>query len=175
MSTVPLERFHDLSDVHEPGYTLDIAPGPEELRALAKWAGVEEVTRLHAHIEVHAHSRTRFTEEIAFEADIVQSCVVTLQPVHTHIARKLTRALHVMPGVERFADKGGSVPSASVGDDSPDEIDSPVYDLGTPLREELVLAIDPYPRAPGVAFEPPADDDHPESPFAILEKLKRGS
>ena len=41
MSAVPLERFHDLSDVPAAGYELDIAPGTEELRALAKWAGVE--------------------------------------------------------------------------------------------------------------------------------------
>jgi hypothetical protein len=80
-----------------------------------------------------------------------------------------------MPGVQRFADKGGPVTSPAAAEDTPDEIESPVYDLGTALREELVLAIDPYPRAPGVAFEAPADEIRPESPFAVLEKLKRPS
>lgn len=173
MSAVPLERFHDLSKVPAAGYELDIVPGTDELRALATWAGVEEVTRLKAHVLVHAESRTRFLEEVQFEADIVQSCVVTLQPVRTRIARTLTRMLHFVPGLQRFDDKGGAVSATAVAEDSPDEIDSPVYDLGTPLREELVLAIDPYPRAPGVAFEVPADEAPPESPFAVLEKLKR--
>jgi len=80
-----------------------------------------------------------------------------------------------MPVIQRFADKGEAAAAAAVGEDAPDEIDSPVYDLGTPLREEFALAIDPYPRAPGVAFESPADEDVPESPFAVLGKLKRRS
>lgn len=174
MPALPLERFHDLSAVPVAGYELDIVPGTDELRALAEWAGVDEITRLSAHVFVHAQSKTRFLEEVQFDADIVQSCVVTLQPVRTHIARNFTRVLHLMPGVQRFSDKGGPVASAAVTEETPDEIDSPAYDLGTPLREELALAINPYPRAPGVAFEPPEDDDHPESPFAALERLKRG-
>jgi hypothetical protein len=173
MSAVPLERFRDLSSLPDAGFELDIVPGTEELRALASWAGVDEVSRFKAHVFVRPQSRTRFLMETQFDADIVQSCVVTLQPVHTEIARSFTRALQLMPGSQRFADNGGLVSATAVAEDSPDEIDSPVYDLGTPLREELVLAIDPYPRAPGVAFEAPADEDRPESPFAVLEKLKR--
>ena len=173
MNALPLERFHNLSDIPVAGYELDIVPGTDELRALAKWAGVDEIARLEAHVSLRAQSRIRFLEEVQFNADIVQSCVVTLQPVRTHIARSFTRVLHLMPGVQRFADKGGPVSAAAVGGDTPDEIDSPVYDLGTPLREELALAIDAYPRAPGVAFESPEDGDHPESPFAVLGKLKR--
>lgn len=175
MSALPLERFFDLSAIPAAGYELDIAPGTEELRALAKWAGVDEVSRMTAHIVVRAQSKTRFLEETQFDADIVQSCVVTLQPVRTHIARSFARLLHLTPGVQRFVDKGGAVTAISVAEDAPDEIDSPIYDLGTPLREEFALAIDPYPRAPGVSFEPPAEDDQRESPFAALEKLKRRS
>jgi hypothetical protein len=173
MSAVPLERFRDLSGLPDAGYELDIVPGTEELCALAKWAGVDEVSRFKAHVFVRAQSRTRFVEETQFDADIVQSCVVTLQPVHTHVARSFTRVLQLMPGVQGFADNGGLVSATAVAEDSPDEIDSPVYDLGTPLREEFALAIDPYPRAPGVAFEPPTDEDRRESPFAVLEKLKQ--
>ena len=56
---------------------------------------------------------------------------------------------------------------------TPDEIESLRYDLAAPLREELALAIDPYPRAPGVAFEKPDDADKSDHPFAVLERLKR--
>ena len=174
MAAVPLERFHNLLEIPAAGYELDIVPGLEELRALAEWADVDEVPSLKAHVSVRAQSKTRFFEEIQLDADVVQSCVVTLQPVRTHIARSFTRVLHLRPGVERFAD-GGQVAATVVAEDSPDEIDSPVYDLGTPLREELALAIDPYPRAPGVVFESPADEDRPESPFAALRKFKRCS
>jgi hypothetical protein len=175
MSALPLERLHDLTAIPVSGYELDIVPSADELRTLAQWAGVDEVARLRAHVSVRAQSRTRFLEETEFEADVVQTCVVTLQPVHTHIARDFTRVLNLMHGGRHFADKGGPVSAAAVAEDTPDEIDSPVYDLGTALREELALAIDPYPRAPGVAFEAPADDDHPESPFSVLKNLQRGS
>src|SRR5205085_6088767 len=175
MSAVPLERFHDLSALPAAGYELEIVPRKEELHTLAKWAGVDEVLQLTAHVFVHAQSKTRFVEETQFEADIVQSCVVTLQPVRTHIVRSFTRVLHLMPVIQRLADTDEAAAARAVGEDSPDEIDSPVYDLGTPLREEFALAINPYPRAPGVAFEPPADQDVPESPFAVLGKLKRRS
>jgi hypothetical protein len=44
------------------------------------------------------------------------------------------------------------------------------------VLEELVLAIDPYPRKPGVAFQPPADEGgQAEHPFAVLKKLKTKS
>jgi hypothetical protein len=39
--------------------------------------------------------------------------------------------------------------------------------------EEFLLALDPYPRRPGVAFDPAAaGDPPPESPFAVLKSLK---
>jgi hypothetical protein len=41
------------------------------------------------------------------------------------------------------------------------------------VLEELNLALDPYPRAPGVTFEAPKDEPKAaESPFAVLAKLK---
>ncbi|HTT83953.1 MAG TPA: YceD family protein [Rhizomicrobium sp.] len=173
MTTIPLERFRDLSDIPEQGYETDIAPGPEELKRLAEWSGVDEVSRLHGHIKVRPQSRTTYLLETEFDADIVQSCVVTLEPVKSRIARSFARTLHFTPGLNRYADKGGLVTSESVDEDAPDEIDSLRYDLAGPLREEFALAIDPYPRAPGVEFESPEDSgDREEGPFAVLEKFR---
>ena len=62
---------------------------------------------------------------------------------------------------------------APADDEGPEEIDSLHYDLAEPLIEEFLLAIDPYPRAPGVAFTPPEGQrDAAESPFAVLKSLK---
>jgi hypothetical protein len=98
--------------------------------------------------------------------------VVTLEPLKSHIARHFTRELHLVRGLHGSVDQGGLVTPAAVDDEAPEEIESPSYDLAAPLREEFALAIDPYPRAPGVAFELPGDaDNQPESPFAVLEKL----
>ncbi len=56
-------------------------------------------------------------------------------------------------------------------DDPPDEISDGVLPLGAYVLEDLSLAIDPFPRKPGVAFEPPPGPSEP-SPFAVLARLK---
>jgi hypothetical protein len=170
---VPLERFHDLTGLPHSGYETAIVASADELRRLAEWAGVDEVTRLVGHVDIRPQSRTRFLLETEFEADIVQKSVVTLKPLRSTIARSFARTLQLSPGLQRHADKGGLVTLASADDEAPEEIDRTRYDLAGPLREELLLAIDPYPRAPGETFALPGDDDAPESPFAVLEKLKR--
>jgi uncharacterized metal-binding protein YceD (DUF177 family) len=176
MTAIPLERFHDISEIPESGYDADIIASPDERKRLAEWAGVDEVLRLEGHVTMRPQSRTRFVVETEFETDIVQSCVVTLEPVHSRIARSFTRELHLSPGLHRYADKGGPAPPMSGEEDSPDEIESLRYDLAGPLREEFALAIDPYPRAPGVEFEPPADaDEQVESPFAVLGNIRKSS
>ncbi len=104
----------------------------------------------------------------------MQSCVVTLAPVRSTIARRVVRALHISPAVHQSEDRGG-VLTLGVEDDVSEEIEGPNYDLAGPVLEEFALAIDPYPRAPGVTFEAPADAlGRPESPFASLERLKSG-
>jgi len=172
MSKLPLERFHDLGAVPEAGYGISLTAGPEELRRLAEWAGIDEVSHLRARIEVRPESKIRYAIETEFEADIVQSCVVTLEPVRTRIARRFTRELQLTRGLHRFADRGGMVSPAASDDEAPDEIENPRYDLAAPLREEFALAIDPYPRAPGVALEP-ADEGRGQvqNPFTVLKKF----
>lgn len=168
---LPLERILDLADVPDAGYDARISASVDELRRLAEWAGVDAVTRLDGEVHVDRQSRTRFRIETTFEADIVQTSVVSLEPVCSRIVRAFERILHLSPGLHRFADKGGLVAPASADDGVPEKIESSRYDLAAPLREELALAIDPYPRAPGETFEPPSDADMPDSPFAVLKDL----
>ncbi|MGH6877222.1 MAG: YceD family protein [Rhizomicrobium sp.] len=174
MTTIPLERIHNLSGLPDSGYEISVTASPDELQRLAEWAGVDAVSRLHARVKIVPELRTGFLLETEFEADVVQSCVVTLEPVHSHIARSFTRALHLAAALHRHAEKGGMTPPAVAGDDAPEEIESLRCDLAGPLREEFALAIDAYPRAPGVEFEASPDiEEHPDSPFAALEQLKR--
>jgi len=62
---------------------------------------------------------------------------------------------------------------STLDEEGPELLESPVLDLAAPLLEEVSLALDPYPKAPGAVFEAPADEAGPEdSPFAVLQKLK---
>ena len=168
----PIQKFYNLADLSSAGDDVAISAAGEDLARLAQWAGVDAVTGFEGRIALSKVSQTRFSYEAELSADIVQSCVVTLEPVRSHIARSFSRSLHLATG--RAADRDGTVVLAPGDDDAPEDIESPRYDLATPLLEELALAIDPYPRAPGVAFETPAapSPEH-ESPFAALKKLTR--
>jgi hypothetical protein len=168
----PIQHLYDLSRMSAAGDEIVVAAKDDELARLAQWAEVAGVTRFEGRISLSKMSQTRFVYEAELEADIEQSCVVTLEPVRSHIARSFSRTLH-LTGI-RAAARDLTVTVSPGDDDSPEEIESPRYDLAGPLLEEFVLAIDPYPRAAGVAFEAPAPEAAPESPFAVLKGLKPG-
>lgn len=167
----PLQHMFDLGDLSQAGSTLEIAAGAKERRHLAQWAGVDAVRAFAGRITLKRLSHTRFMFEADLDADIVQSCVVTLEPVETHISRHLVRELHLV----RHADPGSGELTLSAGDDEvPETIIGLDYDVAAPLLEEFVLAVDPYPRKQGAAFTPPAElEAAPESPFGVLKRLKK--
>jgi len=84
------------------------------------------------------------------------------------------RELLLASPVRRALPKDALPPAPSIDDELTEEIESLTYDLAAPLLEEFSLAIDPYPRAPGVAFEPQSDraQKGEEGPFAALKALK---
>jgi hypothetical protein len=57
--------------------------------------------------------------------------------------------------------------------DAPEPLIGNSVDLGAIASEFLMLAIDPYPRKSGVAFEPPAKEVDTGGPFAALAALKK--
>ena len=170
----PLSRFYDLADLSEAGFETKIVPDAKDLARLAEWVEVEGIENFEARVDLGRLGHNRFSYDGEIEADVIQMCVVTLEPMRSHISRSFHRELHLTPGVHRFADKGGAVSIAPADDDAPEEIERTRYDLAGPVLEEFVLAIDPYPRGPGVVFEPPSNESlKPESPFAVLGRLKK--
>jgi len=170
----PIERLYDLNRLSEAGYETTIALGPEEREKLAAWVDVSNVNKFEGRVSLRRMSSTRFAYMAHLEADLVQACTVTLEPVSSSISMEFTRNLHLVPHVRKMVDFSSELSPAAGDDEVPEEIDSPRYDLAAPLLEEFSLAIDPYPRAPGVAFDVPEEaEEQPESPFAVLGKLKK--
>ncbi|HET6184266.1 MAG TPA: YceD family protein [Acetobacteraceae bacterium] len=96
-------------------------------------------------------------------ARVVQVCVVTLDEFTADVAE--TFAIRFVPaGTE----------SAEIDLDGPDEVpyEAGRVDLGEAAAEQLALALDPFPRLPGVAM-PEEDDAAAGRPFASLGKLRR--
>jgi uncharacterized metal-binding protein YceD (DUF177 family) len=166
----PLQHLFDLGDLSQSGSVVKVEAGGDELARIAKWAGVDAVSRFAAVVNLRRLSQARFNFDADLDADIVQSCVVTLEPVQSHITRHVARELYL---AARMSAEEGELTLSAGDDDVPETITSLSYDLAAPLLEEFALAIDPYPRKEGAAFAPPADRQvAPESPFAVLKSLK---
>lgn len=166
----PLHHLFDLGDLSQAGSDVAVAAKGDELARVAKWAGVDAVRSFSATVSLRRISQTRFDFEADLSAHVVQSCVVTLEPVENQIDRHVSRELLLAPNARPAA---GELTLSASDDDVPETIDSLEYDLARPLLEEFVLAIDPYPRKAGATFSPPGDPaDRTESPFALLKNLK---
>ena len=167
----PLQRFFELGGLSQAGAEVTVKAKADELPGLAKWGGVDSVNRFTATVGVRRLSQSRFNFEADLTVDVVQSCVVTLEPVESRISRHIIRELQLAPRLPQA--EAGELTLAAGDDDVPEMIASLDYDLAAPLLEEYVLAIDPYPRKAGVAFDLPAAPEPPQSsPFAILKVLK---
>jgi len=172
-SDFPITRLYELGRMAQAGDEVTITPTPEDRARIAHWADVQSINSFAAKIDLKKVSATRYKLDVALDADIVQACVVTLEPVRAHIERKFVRELLLTQAPQHSVKEIELTP---VDDDGREEIESLRYDLAVPVLEEFALAIDPYPRAPGVAFEAPADEaDSADHPFAALKSLKNRS
>jgi uncharacterized metal-binding protein YceD (DUF177 family) len=181
-SALPLSHVYNLARLGPAGDTVSFAATPEELAAIAGWSGVLAVDGLSAKAELRKLSSSRFALDFTLSADVVQSCVVSLEPVAAHIERRFARELHFAGPIRRDTRRDEPKPAESQAivlpddDEPPEEIASLQYDLAGPVLEEYILSLEPYPRARGAEFGlKPGPDDRPENPFAALKNLKSGA
>ncbi len=157
-----------LDEVPLTGLHLDLVAAPAVRETIAAVAGVPQMSRLEAAVDVsRSGAGLRATGTVS--ATVGQVCVVTLEPMTSEV----NEAFEVV-----FAPANSSASAASIGkvadgeEEPPEPLVDGVADLGTVLTECLLLGIDPYPRKPGAEFTPPQVDEVAPGPFASLAKLK---
>jgi len=108
----------------------------------------------------------------AFDAEIVQTCVVTLEPFSVRVTDKLD-VLFAQPSFFKELTHEAHVDVEEP--DGPEPIVNGSIDLGELVAQHLALSLDPYPRKPGVSFESAkpvlASEDGKIKPFADLARL----
>jgi hypothetical protein len=172
-SQLPIEHFYDLSRLSDAGADVVVAARADELTKLAVWLEAESVQKFEAKITLSRSGLHRYRYDAVLVCDMTQASVVSLDPVQTRVKETFSRDLYVAHRPRRPLHGEPEDVIAPADDDAPEELESPNYDLAGPLLEELVLALDPYPRAPGEAFAATEPLDAPkESPFAVLKRLK---
>ncbi len=170
----PYSSPFELASLSERGVELSLSPDAAERARSADWLGALAVPRLTATVRLARMDDDLYRYDAEFLAEVVQACVVTLEPVPSAHVGTATRLYRLPLRPSRRNKRPAEVDiEVSEDDDAPEVLPGSVLDVAAPVLEELSLMLDPYPRAPGVKFETPKDEpEAKESPFAVLAKLK---
>ncbi len=115
----PYSKLFDLGNLPEKGAELVLKPRPAELAQIATLLEIEALERLQATVKLTRGSAGRYFYRGHFKADVVQACVVTLEPVHSHLSQDFERSFVLTargPKSGRRAAKGAGSPVASLAD-----------------------------------------------------------
>jgi len=148
----------------------EIVATEAERAALARRLGLVALDRLSARLSWRREASGIICLEGELEAEVAQSCVVTLEPVAARVADRFMR--HFVQGDVPAEDEVVIDPEA---DDPAEPLGDGLVDAGEIVTQQLALALDPYPRAPDSELPAEATRATPaESPFQVLSALKTG-
>jgi len=176
--TYPVQVLH----LPQKGMTVKISTDEKERAALAADHGLEAVNAFAAEFLITPWKKDGVRVRGRIDAEIVQSCVVTLEPLTNSITEEVDTKL--VPENSRLArievDDSGDVLLDAEAADIPEVFVGSKIDVGAIAEEFFDLAIDPYPRKPGLPEDSQpkvfGDDDgeeKPVSPFAKLPELQK--
>lgn len=173
---LPFDRLCQISQNH------DLRPTEAQRAAIAARLGLVALNDLHFYFNTYPITDRRARLTGVVEADYVQACVVTLEPLETHVREPVTVDLVEAsdPTVEE------AVEELLVELEDPEPIADGRLDAGELAVQIFATTLDLFPRKPGLepqSFVFGEDDESapavPEtvegkpSPFAALAALKR--
>ncbi|MBV8061492.1 MAG: DUF177 domain-containing protein [Alphaproteobacteria bacterium] len=176
-----LSRPLVVDKISSNGVEDDIKATPKERAALAARFGLIDLPMLRARLQSHAsHAGAVVSVVGRLEADVVQPCVVTLEPVAAHIEQDIDVKFSAIDTTPE-----ASAIQHDADEDDVEPIEGGVIDLGELVAQHLGIALNPYPRKEGVAFDeaemgaPPSQQaandagKDTNNPFARLVELQK--
>lgn len=163
-----------VEQIPEAGLHHDLVANSTQLAGLRELGALRELSDVRAAFDVSPAGRGRVQVTGRVTARVGQVCVVTLDPVESMINETVDllfapedQVAAIVKAMEDQAKTDEEQP------DPPEAITEGMIDLGQLAADALFLGINPYPRKPDAAFEPPPIVEDPEShPFAALKALK---
>lgn len=171
-----------VAHVSGKGTTIKIAADDKELAQLAHNHELLSVASFKAEILVTPWKKHGLKLRGWIEAQIVQACGVTLEPIDAFIREDINTVF--VPENSRLArvslDESGEMLIDAEGPDMPETFDGDQIDVGAVAEEFFELALDPYPRKIEAEYveiidtedEEAEEDIKPDSPFSRLAKLR---
>lgn len=171
----PLSRPVAVSEIPPDGLDVTVETTPEQRAALARDFDLPGIPALAGRFHLAPRPRGA-TVTGSVDGIVTQRCVVSLEnfdaPVSEQVDVVFSEDAVEPAGLDDDEEGGEGRHELSAHDlDALDPIVNGRIDLGALTAEFLALGLDPYPRKPGVAFEPGPEPER-ESPFAALQRLK---
>lgn len=149
----------------------------DERRKLAERFNILDVPRLVVAISLRRQPGDIVALEGCVEAEVVQACVITLQPVPAHVSTAFT-VRYLPPKLWAEAEMGREedIEAVAAAEDV-EAMPEDTIDVGEVAAQYLSLALDPYPKASSAAVgSPDSGTEEPgpsqPNPFAVLKNLK---
>lgn len=169
-----------LATVSEAGLEKRLAASEPARAALVRRLGVIDLPRFSATFRLAPRRGGRaYLLDAHLSAEVVQSCVVSLEPVAEEIEEDLRILFDrdMTPDPEMMGPPQEGLFEGEVTDFEP--LDGGEIDIGEILCQFLALALDPYPRRPGLEANLPresaGEEERPQAsrknPFSSLSNM----
>ena len=164
MKTCEMSQIVDIRTVGARPKIIEWQATKEECKAIAERLKIRAVKALSASVSVEVEDLV--TVKGCFNADVVQSCVVTMADVDEHIKDSFTE----------YFSTSQATKSIDLDMEAPDvePIENGRIDVGELVIEYLALALNPYPRKEGVVSglaQRDKEEEEKTRPFAGLADL----
>ncbi|KAB1075072.1 YceD family protein [Methylobacterium planeticum] len=157
----PLSRPMNVERLAQGRGVVTVEASQAECDALARDFRIPAIRDLVGRFDLSG-SLNRLLVTGTVEAIVTQVCTVSLEPFEAKVSE---------PVEVTFTNTDALAGTDAEDVDVPDPIVSGRIDFGTLTAEFLALGLDPYPRKPGIAFEP-AQAGEDIRPFDALKRLR---
>lgn len=157
---------------------LAIEAAPSELAAVAQRLGLEALNSLWAEVDLVMEGPRKVWLRGILRARVAQVCVVSLETTTKEIEESFS-VLYAAPAV---ASSDSEIVVGLGEDEAPEPLLDGAIDVGEAVTQQLILALDPFPRKPdavvpafvGNAERGSEPQPHgPHGPFGALAALKK--
>lgn len=175
MNNGPLDWTYDLAALGERALRENRVASAAEREAIARVLDISSCEALSARFDLVPAGEGRYVRLTGtLEADVIQACIITLEPVGAHISEAFSAEFWAPEDI------GASDPtvehSVLEGEDR-EPMAGVRIEVGRVVFETLSAALDPYPRKSGAEFNWQDSKEgagaDPQNPFAVLQKLKK--
>jgi len=160
-------------DVSDDGLDVTLEAKTDARELLAQRFGLLTLDELKARLLIEPWRKKGIKVSGTLDADLEQSCIVTLDPVPAKLSTDFT-LLYLPEDVS--GRRAMEVAVDPLAEEPPDPLPIEGVDLGEAVAEQLALVLDPYPRAEGAELAATesleSGSGKKPNPFEILKNLK---